>query len=194
MISIETDEKVGYRLTAEMTIDLPRSQVFDFFADAMELERITPPWLQFSVLTPPPIEIIKGKLLDYRLKLHGIPINWRTEISEWEPPFRFVDQQLKGPYRRWYHEHTFEEINGKTVVRDNVHYIPRGGKLLGSLLQRWFIGPDLEKIFRFRQDKLAEIFSEKIADRAQLNFRSAPTRLDTTVALKQLESSSGLHS
>ena len=192
MISIERDEKIGYRLTAEMSVDLPLEEVFAFFSDAMELERITPPWLHFSVITPQPIEISKGELLDYRLKLHGIPINWQTEISEWEPPFRFVDQQLRGPYRRWYHEHTFEEVNGKTIVRDDVHFVSRGGQLIQPLLQRFFVGPSLEKIFAFRQDTLSEIFAEKIANRkAENTFSVPPTKFPVT---HPLEPARELHS
>lgn len=158
-IIFEDDPQGGYRLKTEMTVALPRTTVFDFFADAMELERITPPWLNFSILTPQPIEMREGALLDYRLYLHRIPIKWRTEISVWDRPYRFVDQQLKGPYKRWYHEHTFEETDHGTVVRDNVHYIPRGGRLLHKLMVR----PDLEKIFTFRQDRLREIFAEMVA-------------------------------
>jgi ligand-binding SRPBCC domain-containing protein len=158
-ITISPDAKAGYRLKAVQWFDLPLEQVFSFFSDAMELERITPGFLQFKVLTPPPINIQEGTLLDYRLKLHGIPIKWRTEICVWEPPFRFVDQQLRGPYRRWYHEHQFEEIDGKTRVLDDVHYIPRGG----SLIHNFLVKPDLEKIFGFRQDRLREIFDEKKA-------------------------------
>ena len=117
------------------------------------------PWLHFKILTPRPIEMKAGLLLDYRIRLHAIPIKWRTEISAWQPPFRFVDQQLKGPYKLWHHEHTFEEVDGNTIVHDNVHYIPRGG----SLIHRFMVKPDLEKIFRFRHDRLTEIFAEKIA-------------------------------
>jgi ligand-binding SRPBCC domain-containing protein len=155
-IAITPDSKSGYRLSAEMAVELPLVQVFDLFSDAMQLERITPPWLHFSVLTPQPVEMKAGTLLDYRLYLHRIPINWRTVISVWEPPYRFVDQQLRGPYKRWYHEHTFSEVDGKTIAKDNVHYIPRGGRLL----HKWLVRPDLEKIFRFRQDMLARIFQE----------------------------------
>lgn len=158
-LEITNDKEKGYRLNAVQWFDLPLSEVFPFFSDAMELERITPGFLQFKVLTPGPIEIQQGTLLDYRLKLHGIPIKWRTEIAVWEPPFRFVDQQLRGPYKRWYHEHQFEEIDGKTKVTDNVHYIPRGG----SLIHKFLVKPDLEKIFGFRQDRLREIFNEKKA-------------------------------
>lgn len=147
----------GFVLTASMEIDLPREEVFDFFSDAMQLESITPPWLNFSVLTPQPITIEQGSLLDYKLYLHRIPIRWRTEICVWDPPFRFVDTQLRGPYSRWYHEHTFEEVDGKTLVKDHVHYIPRGG----ALIHRWFVKPDLLKIFNYRMDKLRQIFGEK---------------------------------
>ena len=161
-LEITRDPKQGYRLNAVQWFDLPIDQVFSFFSDARELERITPGFLHFKVLTPGPIDIQQGTLIDYRLKLHGIPIKWRTEICDWEPPFRFVDQQLRGPYRRWHHEHTFEEIDGKTKVSDNVHYIPRGG----SLIHKFLVKPDLEKIFRFRQDRLREIFNEKKARRA----------------------------
>jgi len=184
-IHIRPDEEVGYRLTAQMSVDLPIDEVFSFFANANELERITPPWLNFVVLTPPPIEMKEGLLLDYRLQLHKIPIKWRTEICVWEPPFRFVDQQLKGPYKRWYHEHTFEEVDGKTIVQDNVHYIPRGGKLI----HRWMVKPDLEKIFLFRHDKLTEIFDEKISSRNsgqnQPTVRTAPAVLEYTEPLRE---------
>ena len=158
-IEIRRSPEGGHRLTARMTVDLPRDEVFEFFADANQLERITPPWLNFKILTPRPIQMRAGLLLDYRIRLHAIPIKWRTEISAWNPPFRFVDQQLQGPYKRWHHEHTFEEVDGKTIVLDNVHYIPRGG----SLIHRFIVKPDLEKIFRFRHDRLTEIFAEKIA-------------------------------
>ena len=158
-LEITRDPQKGYRLKAVQWFDLPLEQVFEFFSDAMELEKITPEFLKFKVLTPQPISIEQGTLLDYRLKLHGIPIKWRTEISVWEPPFRFVDQQLRGPYHRWHHEHRFEEIDGKTRVSDDVHYIPRGG----ALIHRFLVKPDLEKIFGFRQDRLREIFDDKKA-------------------------------
>jgi len=164
-IQIQRHPQEGYRLTARMSVDLPIEKVFEFFADANQLERITPQWLHFKVLTPCPIEMKAGLILDYRIRLHAIPIKWRTEISAWEPPFRFVDQQLKGPYKRWHHEHTFQEVDGKTIVCDNVHYIPRGG----SLIHRFMVKPDLEKIFRFRHDRLTEIFAEEIAGKLSGN-------------------------
>ncbi len=163
-LQIKPDPTGGYRLTAEMTIALPRKEVFAFFSDAMQLESITPPWLKFSVETPQPIVMTEGLLLDYRLRLHGIPIRWRTEIDVWQPPFRFVDMQLRGPYKRWYHEHTFEERDGVTIVKDNVHYIPRGG----AIVHRLFVKPDLFKIFGYRQQRLKEIFSEREHHHASL--------------------------
>lgn len=150
------DPEVGYRLKATMEVQRPIDEVFAFFADAANLEAITPPWLNFQILTPMPFTISKGALLDYKIRLHCIPIRWRTEICVWEPTHRFVDQQLKGPYKKWYHEHTFIDAgNGVTSVIDDVHYVPRGGGLLHRLL----VKPDLEKIFRYRQEKLTEIFA-----------------------------------
>ena len=156
-ILIAKDPVQGYRLDAEMFVPLPIDEVFDVFSDAGQLERITPPWLNFSILTPRPIAMHKGALIDYKLRLRYIPIRWRTEICVWEPPHRFVDQQLKGPYKKWYHEHTFESVDGGTIVGDHVHYISPGGSLVNSL----FVQPDLERIFQFRQDKLQEIFEER---------------------------------
>jgi ligand-binding SRPBCC domain-containing protein len=156
MLTFEKDSKKGYRLYAERMVDLPLKVVFDFFSDARQLEAITPPWLNFSILNPPPIEMRAGLLLDYKLSLRGIPLKWQSEISVWEPPLRFVDQQTKGPYRFWQHEHLLDEVDGKTRVRDNVHYDPRGGALVHRLLVR----PDLKRIFTYRQTALGEIFAK----------------------------------
>jgi len=185
-IQIQRHPQEGYRLTARMSVDLPIEEVFEFFADANQLERITPQWLHFEVLTPRPIEMKAGLILDYRIP---IPIKWRTEISAWEPPFRFVDQQLKGPYKRWHHEHTFQEANGKTIVHDNVHYIPRGG----SLIHRFMVKPDLEKIFSFRHHRLNEIFAEKIAGKLsgskyQSGFSSAVLGESQSEPIRELNS------
>lgn len=149
------DEKQGHHLKAEMVVQSPIDKVFDFFSSAENLEAITPPWLNFRILTPLPLEMKQGALLDYKIRLHMIPIRWRTEIAKWQPPHRFVDQQLKGPYKRWWHEHTFVDLGqGRTLVRDEVHYIPRGG----GLIHRLMVKPDLKKIFAYRQQELAKIF------------------------------------
>lgn len=149
------DSNQGYRLQAKLALASPIDDVFDFFSKAENLERLTPLWLNFKILTPLPVEMGAGTLLDYKIRLHYIPIRWRTEIAIWEPPFRFVDQQLRGPYRKWYHEHTFEDLgNGQTLVTDNVHYIPRGG----SLIHRWLVKPDLVRIFTYRQREMEKVF------------------------------------
>lgn len=135
---------------------LPRrcDQVFTFFADAFNLETITPPWLKFEVLTPRPIQMRAGLHIDYRLRLHGLPLRWQSEITVWDPPRRFVDEQRRGPYRAWIHEHRFEERDGGTLARDLVRYDVFGGWLVNQLLVR----RDVERIFRFRQAKLQEVF------------------------------------
>jgi ligand-binding SRPBCC domain-containing protein len=155
-IKIESHSTVGFELTAELVIDRPLEEVFDFFSDAGNLEAITPPWLNFRIVTPMPLEMKKGALIDYRLQLHGLPIKWRTEIEAWQPPRRFVDQQLRGPYKKWYHEHTFEALSpNQTLAKDRVHYIPR----FGSLVHKYFVKPDLMKIFSYRQEQLVKHFT-----------------------------------
>lgn len=149
------DARVGYHLKAEVVVRSPIEEVFDFFSSAENLESITPPWLNFRIVTPMPIKMRTGTLLDYKIRLHMIPIHWRTEIADWKPPHKFADYQLKGPYKRWWHEHIFEDLgNGLTLVRDEVHYIPRGG----SLLHRLMVKPDLKRIFTYRQEQLAKRF------------------------------------
>jgi ligand-binding SRPBCC domain-containing protein len=145
----------GFRLEASQFLPEPRSRIFDFFSDAFQLERLTPSWLKFSVLTKAPIEISAGTTIDYRLKLHGIPLRWQSLISDWEPPTRFVDRQMRGPYRRWNHEHIFQSVSGGTLCLDVVEYDVFGGRLVHSL----FVRPDLLKIFAFRQEKLRSAFA-----------------------------------
>jgi ligand-binding SRPBCC domain-containing protein len=127
-------------------------QVFPFFSDAHNLEKITPPWLKFNVLTPGPIEMRPGAHIKYRLRLRGLPISWESEIMEWNPPHGFVDEQVRGPYRRWHHEHRFEVHDGGTGVNDRVEYSVWGGSIVNALL----VQRDIRKIFEFRRQKLAE--------------------------------------
>lgn len=107
---------------ASQFVDLPRSRVFEFFSKAENLEEITPKRLRFEILTPLPIKMALGVLIDYRLRLGGIPFRWRTRITRWEPGVRFVDEQLKGPYALWHHTHRFRDENGGTRMEDEVRY------------------------------------------------------------------------
>lgn len=135
----------------------PRNEVFDFFKNAENLQRLTPDSLSFKILTPLPIQMKKGARIDYSLRLYGIPLKWQTEISEWEPPFFFVDTQLAGPYERWIHTHTFEEEDGGTRMSDRVDFIPRGGRLISPLVARFFVRREVEKIFNFRKEAILKI-------------------------------------
>ncbi len=138
-------------------IDAPRERVFEFFADAGNLERITPPELNFHIITPQPFEIFKGANIDYRLKLHGIPINWKTEITGWNPPFDFVDSALKSPYKQWIHLHTFETgENGETIMNDVVRYRLKF-EPLGDLAH-WYVKRELNYIFDYRYRVIEDIF------------------------------------
>lgn len=149
-----------YTLRDELWLPRAIGEVFDFFADACRLEQITPGWLHFHVQTPRPVPMHAGSLIDYKLKLHGIPIRWRTEISEWDPPFRFVDRQLRGPYRLWRHLHTFEARDGGTLVRDHVDYCVPGGPLVHWL----FVRPDLHRIFTYRRQQLERLLGPPACD------------------------------
>jgi ligand-binding SRPBCC domain-containing protein len=142
-------------LERSQRVELPIERAFEFYGDAANLEAITPPWLGFEITTAGPIEMGEGTLLEYRLKLHGLPVRWRTRIEVWEPPRRFVDAQLSGPYSLWEHTHSFEpEGDGATRIHDRVRYsLPLGP--LGELSRRLFVGRDLERIFDYRRDAVA---------------------------------------
>lgn len=150
----KSDDPKGYRLEAQQLVAEPRGQLFEFFSDAFQLERLTPPWLHFSVATPKPITITAGTLIDYKLRVHGLPMRWRSKISVWEPPAQFVDEQVKGPYRSWHHRHVFEEVEGGTLVRDIVHYRVPFAFLTDVLVKR-----DLDQIFRYRREAMSRIFT-----------------------------------
>lgn len=143
-----------FQFKTQQILDQPLTKVFEFFSDAHNLAEITPPWLHFEVLTPAPIEMKVGTCIDYCLKLRGIPIRWQSEITEWNPPHSFVDEQRRGPYRLWRHTHTFNEEKGSVVVGDTIKYAVWGNELIGRL----FVAPDIEKIFAYRFDRLAEMF------------------------------------
>lgn len=144
-----------HRFETQIWLPHRREEVFKFFADPCNLERLTPPWLHFEIITSPDIVIEQGTLLDYRLRLRGIPLRWQSEISVWEPPQRFVDRQTKGPYSLWVHEHTFVEDHRGTIVGDRVEYAVPGG----PLVQKFLVAPDLRQIFQYRQSVLQEIFT-----------------------------------
>jgi ligand-binding SRPBCC domain-containing protein len=148
-------------LTRTLELDLPRAVVFDFFADAVNLERITPPELNFHITTPQPIEIERGSLIDYNLRLRGFPMSWRTEITVWDPPHEFVDTQLRGPYSQWIHRHTFTELGSdRTLVEDEVRYrLPL--EPLGDLAH-FIIRSQLDRIFDYRQLKVAELLAKPL--------------------------------
>lgn len=130
---------------------LAPSDVFPFYAQARNLEAITPPFLHFRVITPEPIDMRVGTLIQYRLRLHGLPISWLTSIQAWEPPHRFVDVQVRGPYALWHHTHTFTETPEGTLARDEVRYAIGFGPL-GELAERLLVRRDLRAIFDFRAD------------------------------------------
>lgn len=145
-------------ITHEILVKHPIGAVFDFFSKAENLNLITPPELNFKILTPLPIEMKKGTVIDYKIMLNGLPFSWKTEITVWEPPFRFVDTQLKGPYKVWIHEHTFTETPQGTVIKDSVDYLPKGW-IAEPLIHNFFVRKRLEHIFDYRQKKLTLIFA-----------------------------------
>ena len=144
-----------YTLQREQCIPKPLEEVFPFFASTGNLERITPGWLHFHVVSAPKT-IERGTKIDYKLRIRGIPVRWQSEITVWEPPFRFVDEQRRGPYRTWIHEHRFEPRDGGTLVTDIVRYAVVGG----ALIQHWLVSKDLDRIFDYRQKQLEKIFAE----------------------------------
>ncbi|MBX7165203.1 MAG: SRPBCC family protein [Pirellulales bacterium] len=148
----------AYRLQRAQLIRRPRPEVFEFFSAAENLEAITPPALSFQILTPLPIELRSGTLIDYRLKLMGIPFNWQTRIDLFEPPLRFRDSQLQGPYRRWEHLHEFFETAEGTLMIDTIDYeIPLGP--LGALARMVFVSRQLDAIFDYRRERVFELLS-----------------------------------
>jgi ligand-binding SRPBCC domain-containing protein len=148
-----------YRLESETWVPRGIDEVFAFHADAANLQAITPAFLDFRIVTPPPIEMKVGARIEYRIRLRGFPMRWLTEITAWEPTKRFVDEQLKGPYRLWLHEHTFETREGGTLIRDRVRYaVP-----FGRLVHGWAVAPDVRRIFTFRHEALLGLFGGSVS-------------------------------
>ncbi|HEV2455999.1 MAG TPA: SRPBCC family protein [Verrucomicrobiae bacterium] len=142
---------------SEIWLPLPPAKLFPFFCDAANLDALTPPWLHFQIVTPRPIEMRTGMLIDYKLRVRGLPLRWRTIIRHWQPPLYFVDEQLRGPYRQWIHTHTFEPRDGGTLARDTVQY----AVWLDFIVHPLFVRRDIQKIFAFRQVALRDKFGGK---------------------------------
>ena len=153
MIEFGRDGKI-LTLAARTWLSGGRAEVFSFFADAGNLDALTPPRLKFHITSPRPIVMRVGALINYRLRIHGMPLRWQSEITAWEPPLRFVDEQRRGPYQQWTHEHLFGERAGGTTVWDKVSYAVPGGRWVNRL----FVRRDLNAIFHYRRQCLQDIF------------------------------------
>lgn len=152
-----------YRLFREQTVDRPLEEVFAFFADARNLETLTPPWLRFEILTPGHIEMQVGTIIQYALRVHGLPVHWTTAITVWNPPFEFVDVQLKGPYVLWHHRHTFESLGNATRMTDEVHYrLPFGW--IGNVVHAVLVRRDLDTIFNYRAQVVRQLLQPDASD------------------------------
>ena len=147
-------------LSREQVLDAPPSEVFSFFSDARNLEAITPPLLRFRLLTPEPIAMGAGTFLQYALRIHGVPVRWDTLIQEWEPPHRFIDVQVRGPYRLWHHTHSLEPVDdgSATVMRDTVRYAVGFG-FFGEVARRAVVVRDVRAIFAFRAERVPALLA-----------------------------------
>ncbi len=149
----------AHRLYRKTLIPAPIETVFDFFSKAENLDRITPPWLQFRILNPTSQDLKKQSRIQFSLKLNLFTVHWETEITEWDPPLSFVDKQIKGPYRQWEHLHRFTLQEDHTLMEDAVVYrVP--GWIFEPLIHLLFVNPKLEKIFDFREEQLTKIFQQ----------------------------------
>lgn len=138
-------------------INKPLNEVFEFFSKAENLDQLTPTELKFKILTPLPIVMKKGALIDYRIQLNGIPFNWRTEITEWEPGVKFADKQIKGPYALWHHTHTFKAIGDSTEMTDRIEYLAPGW-IFEPIIHQLIVKSKVEAIFKYREQKLSALF------------------------------------
>jgi ligand-binding SRPBCC domain-containing protein len=156
--SVNYQARMPHVLRREMFIPRPVEEVFAFFSRAENLQELTPPWLNFRILTPPPIEMRQGASIAYQLRVHCIRLNWLTEIAVWNPPVEFVDVQVRGPYKLWRHTHHFDPEDGGTRMVDTVEYeVPFGA--LGRLIQRLQVSRDLSRIFDYRADRIRSLLS-----------------------------------
>ena len=152
-----------YELDVEQFIDQPVEKVFEYFSRPENLEEITPPRLGFTIMTPSPIPMEKGSLIDYTIRILGFPVHWRTLITSFDPPHGFVDEQIKGPYVLWHHRHSFKDKNGGTMIWDTVRYtVPLG--IIGRFLNLIWIRKDLKDIFTYRRKFIANKFGEQNYD------------------------------
>ncbi len=150
-----------YTLTAEQFVPRPLAEVFAFFERPENLAKITPPALGFVILTPTPIEMKTGALIDYTIKVMGLRLRWRTLISQYDPPHAFVDEQINGPYRLWQHRHSFREVEGGTLISDKVNYaLPMG--ILGRMAHALFVRRQLQGIFAYRAKVIGEKFTQTL--------------------------------
>ncbi len=144
-----------YEFISDQWFPQPIDDAFAFFSQPHNLEQITPPWLRFHVVRAEN-ELHTGSNIEYRLRLHGVPMRWISEITAWQPPHLFIDTQLRGPYAKWHHQHRFFSEDGGTRIQDEVHYaLPFG--LIGELAHKLMVRRQVEEIFEFRQRRLAEL-------------------------------------
>ncbi len=149
-----------YRFHTFQFVPRPIGEVFDFFKEAKNLEEITPAKLNFKIVKSSSDNIEEGSSFDYKLKLNGIPFQWTTYIKNWDPPTRFTDYQASGPYQVWYHTHSFYEVEGGTLMIDDVKYrLPLG--LLGEILGLWYVSSNIKQIFNYRYNYINRVFSHE---------------------------------
>lgn len=178
-----------HTLDTQIRLPQPRDEVFPFFCDAFNLERITPPELRFRIVTPPPIDMREGARITYRLSLWGVPFRWETLISCWEPPVRFVDEQISGPFRRWVHRHEFVPTPQGTMIYDHVDYelpLSPPGDLFHFLMRR-----QLTRIFGYRHEVLHGLFSSDDLPRAPVLIDAAPSLAPRSVIQEPVDPAAG---
>ncbi|GAB4175444.1 MAG: SRPBCC family protein [Calditrichia bacterium] len=148
----------------EIFLPATLEQAFAFFQNVQNLAKITPPWVHFEIITPPPLDIYEGREYEYKLKVNGIPMHWKTLISVWEPPHRFVDVQLKGPYKTWVHEHSFFERENGVLMIDTVRYqLPLG--FIGELIHIMQVKKFIKQIFEYRNQIISAVFSGDVKEK-----------------------------